>query len=71
MGNDIGVIILGTAVLVLMGWGLRGFFTDAEIHLGLRVAVGVIGGGILFLVVRLVKARLTKTKTEKPRGAEK
>jgi len=56
MGNDIGVIILGTAVLVLMGWGLRGFFTDAEIHLGLRVAVGVIGGGILFLVVRLVKA---------------
>ncbi len=49
-GKDfgIGVIILGTAVLGLMGWGLRGFFADAGIHLGLKVAMGVIGGGILF-----------------------
>jgi len=71
MGNDIGIIILGTAILVMMGWGLRGFFADAEIHLGLRVAVSAIGGGILFLVVRLVRARLTKTKTEKHEELEK
>ena len=71
MGGDIGVIILGTAILVLMGWGLRGFFADAQIHLGLRVAVGAIGGGVLFLVVRLVRARLTRAKTEKHKGVEK
>ncbi len=71
MGGDIGIIILGTAILGLMGWGLRGFFADAEIHLGLRVAVGAIGGGILFLVVRLVKARLTRAKSEKHKEVEK
>ena len=71
MGNDIGIIILGTAILVLMGRGLRGFFADAEIHLGIRVAVGAIGGGILFLVVRLVRARLTRAKTEKHKEADK
>jgi len=69
MRNDIGVIILGTVILVLMGWGLRGFFANADIHLGVRVGVGVIGGGILFLVIKLVKARLTRTK--KPEEAEK
>jgi hypothetical protein len=54
-----------------MGWGLRGFFADSQIHLGLRVAVGAIGGGILFLVVRLVRARLTRAKTEKHKEVEK
>ena len=57
-----GIIILGTVILVLMGYGLRGFFADADIHLGLRAGVGVIGGGILFLVIRLVRARLTRIK---------
>jgi len=71
VGNDIGIIILGTAILVLMGRGLRGFFADAEIHLGIRVAVGAIGGGILFLMVRLVRDRLTRAKTEKHKEADK
>ena len=71
MGRDIGIIILGTAILGLMGWGLRGFFADADIHLGIRVAVGAIGGGVLFLVVKLIRARLTKAKTGKHKEAEK
>ncbi len=71
MGRDIGIIILGTAILGLMGWGLRSFFADADIHLGIRVAVGAIGGGVLFLVVKLIRARLTKAKTEKHKEAEK
>ena len=69
MRNGIGVIILGTVILALMGWGLRGFFANSDIHLGLRAAVGVIGGGILFLVIKLIKARLTRTK--KPEETEK
>ena len=66
-----GIIILGTVILVLMGYGLRGFFTDADIHLALRAGVGVIGGGILFLVIRLVRARLTKAKVTKSEEVEK
>ncbi len=70
MRNDLGVIILGTVILGLMGWGLRGFFADAEIHLGIRVAVGAIGGGVLFLVVKLIRARLTRAKTDKSEEVE-
>ena len=69
MRNDIGIIILGTVILALMGWGLRGFFANTEVHLGVRAGVGVIGGGILFLVIKLVRARLTRSK--KPKEAEK
>jgi len=71
VGNDIGIIILGTAILGLMGWGLRGFFADDAIHLGLRMAVGAIGGGILFLVVKLIRARLTRAKSGKHEEVEK
>jgi len=71
MRNDLGIIILGTVILGLMGWGLRGFFADADIHLGIRVAVGAVGGGVLFLVVKLVRARLTRAKTDKSEEVKK
>jgi len=71
MRNDLGIIILGTVILGLMGWGLRGFFADADIHLGIRVAVGAVGGGVLFLVVKLVRARLTRAKTDKSKEVKK
>lgn len=71
MRNDLGIIILGTVILGLMGWGLRGFFADADIHLGIRVAVGAVGGGVLFLVVKLVRARLTRAKSGKSKGVRK
>ncbi len=71
MGNDIGVIILGTAILVLMGWGLRGFFADPQIHLALRVAVGAVGGGILALVIKLVKARIGRARDGEDKEAKK
>jgi len=71
MRNELGIIILGTVILGLMGWGLRGFFADADIHLGIRVAVGAVGGGVLFLVVKLVRARLTRAKSDKSEEVEK
>ncbi|MBA7629641.1 hypothetical protein ES703_37141 [subsurface metagenome] len=71
MRRELGIIILGTVILVLMGWGLRGFFADADIPSGIRVGVGIIGGGVLFLVVKLVKARLTKAKTKRDKEVEK
>ena len=71
MRNELGIIILGTVILGLMGWGLRGFFIDASIHLGIRVAVGAVGGGVLFLVVKLVRARRTRAKTDKSEEVKK
>lgn len=62
MKHELGIIIVGVAILGLMGWGLRGFFADADIHLGLRVAVGTMGGGVLFVVVKVIRARVTRSK---------
>ncbi|UCD54316.1 MAG: hypothetical protein JSU76_01085 [Dehalococcoidia bacterium] len=71
MRNELGIIILGTVILGLMGWGLRGFFADADIHLGIRVTVGAVGGGVLFLVVTLVRARLARDKSGKSKEVKK
>jgi len=66
--HSLGIIIIGTIILFLLGFGCRSFFINADVPLALRVGVGIIGGGILFLVVRLVKARLTRAKGEKPKA---
>ena len=71
MRRELGIIILGTVILGLMGWGLRGFFADADIPLGIRVGVGIIGGGVLFLVVKTIKDRLSRAKGGKSEEVEK
>ena len=63
---QIGIIIIGIVILVLLGWGCRGFFLNADIHLALRIGVGVIGGGVLALVVKTIKDRINRTKAGKP-----
>ena len=68
--NDLGVIIIGIVILALLGFGCRGFFLNANIPLALRIGVGIIGGGVLALVVRAIRARLTKNKVEKPKEGE-
>ena len=60
----LGIIIVGIVILFLMGFGLRSFFANPDVHLGLRIGLGVIGGGVLWLVVRTIRARVTKNKTE-------
>ena len=67
---QIGVIIIGIVILALLGYLGKGFFLNADIPLALRIGVGVIGGGVLALVVRTIRARLTKIKTEKPKEVE-
>jgi len=62
---SLGIIIVGTAILVLLGWGCRGFFVNPDISLALRVGVGVIGVGVLFLVIRTIRYRLARTKADK------
>ncbi|MBN1862853.1 MAG: hypothetical protein JW790_04345 [Dehalococcoidales bacterium] len=64
---QIGIIIIGIVILALMGFGMHDFFANPDVHLGLRIGVGIIGGGVLWLVIRAIKTRRaqTRTKTEK------
>ena len=66
-----GIIIVGIIILCLMGFGMRDFFANPDVHIELRVGVGVIGGGILWLVIRNIRARATRAKTEKAEEVEK
>jgi hypothetical protein len=67
---QIGVIIIGIVILALLGYLGKGFFLNADIPLALRIGVGVIGGGVLALVVRTIRARLTRIKTEESKEEE-
>jgi multisubunit Na+/H+ antiporter MnhB subunit len=69
--QSLGIIIIGTIILFLLGFGCRSFFINADVPLALRVGVGVIGGGVLFLVIRTIRFRLARTKAEKFKEVEK
>ncbi len=69
--QSLGIIILGTVILVLLGYGCRDFFINADVPLALRIGVGVIGGGVLFLVIKAIRGRLARIKAEKFKEVEK
>lgn len=68
---QIAIIVIGTVILFLMGFGMRSFFTNPDVHLALKVGVGVIGGGVLWLVIRIIRLRMTKAKKDKAEEGEK
>ena len=63
--------LIGIGILVLIGWGVKGFFMSSEIPLLIRIAVGIIGAGVLILIGIVIKDRLAKAKTEDLKGVEK
>ena len=71
MWQNVAFILIGLGVLVLIGWGVRGFFMEADIPLLIRIAVGAIGIGVLVLIGVAIKDRLAKAKTEKFKEVEK
>ncbi len=71
MWQNIAFILIGLGILVLIGWGVQGFFMDSEIHILLRIAVGAIVVGVLVLIGVAIKDRLAKAKTERFEEAEK
>ena len=64
MWQKVALILIGTGTLVLIGWSIQGFFTNSEIPLLIRIAVGAIGVGVLVLLGVAIKDRLAKAKTE-------
>ncbi len=69
--QNIAFILIGLGILVLIGWGVQGFFMASEIPLLIRVATGAIGVGILVLIGVAIKDRLVKAKTEDFKEVEK
>jgi len=64
-------ILIGIGILVLIGWGVRDFFMEADIPLLIRIAVGAIGAGVLVLIGVAIKDRLAKAKKEDFKEVEK
>jgi len=71
MWQNAAFILIGIGILVLIGWGVKGFFMSSEIPLLIRIAAGAVGAGILILIGVAIKDRLAKAKTESFREVEK
>ena len=57
-------IIIGLAVLILIGWLARGFFTSAEIPLLVRVIIGVVAVAGVALLGIVIRDRIAQAKKE-------
>ena len=64
MWQNTAFILIGIGVLILIGWGVKGFFMSSEIPLLIRIAAGAIGVGVLVLIGVAIKDRLAKSKTD-------
>jgi len=64
MWQNIGFILIGLGVLVLVGWGVKGFFMDNDIHALIRIAVGIMGVGVLILIGIAIRDRLRRKDDE-------
>ena len=71
MWQNVAFILIGIGILALIGWGVKGFFTAADIPLLIRIATGAISAGILVLLGVAIRDRITKAKKENFKGVEK
>lgn len=71
MWQNIAFSLIGIGILVLIGWSVQGFFTASDIPLLIRIAVGVIGAGMLLLIVVAIRDKMKKDKKENFKGVEK
>lgn len=62
--QNIAFILIGLGILALIGWSVQGFFTASEIPALIRIAVGVVGVGVLILVGVVIRDRVKKAKTD-------
>ena len=69
--QKLAFILIGIGILVLIGWGVQGFFMANDIPLLIRIAVGVISVGVLVLIGVAIKDRLAKAKVEDFKEVEK
>ncbi|HEY41313.1 MAG TPA: hypothetical protein G4O18_05590 [Dehalococcoidia bacterium] len=64
MLQKIAFFLIAAGILVLIGWGAKGFFLATDIPVWIRIAVGAIGVGVLILIGVAIKDRLSKQGKE-------
>ena len=64
-------IIIGLAVLTLIGWIAQGFFFTNEIPLIFRILVGIVAVGGVTLLLVVIRDRIKQAKTEDFKGVDK
>jgi len=64
-------IVIGLAILALIGWLAKGFFTAADIPVALRVLVGIIAVGGIALLGIVIRDRVVQAKKEDFKEVEK
>ncbi len=69
--QNAAMILIGLGILVLIGWGVKGFFMASDIHILIRIAVCAITVGILVLIGIAIKDRRAKAKTDDFKGVER
>ena len=71
MWQNMAFTLIGIGILILIGWGVKDFFLEADIPVLIRIAVGAIGFGFLVLIGIAIKDRRNKAKKEDFREIEK
>jgi hypothetical protein len=64
-------IIIGLAVLTLIGWIAQEFFFTNEIPLIFRILVGIVAVGGVTLLLIVIRDRIKQAKTEDFKGVDK
>ena len=64
MLQKIAFFLIAAGVLVLIGWGVKGFFLAEDIPIWIRIAIGAISVGVLILISIAIKERLSKQGKE-------
>ena len=57
-------IIIGLAIIILIGWMARGFFTAVEISIFIRIVVGIATVGVVALLGIVIRDRIKQAKEE-------
>ena len=59
MLQKVAFSLIAVGILILIGWGVKGFFLADDIPIWIRIAVGAIGVGLLILIGIVLKDRLS------------
>ena len=68
--RSIGWLLFIAGLLVLAGFGLFGFIFSVEIHLGMKLIMVAIYGGLALLLFSVLRQRLIERKTDKYKDVE-
>ncbi|MBN2238265.1 MAG: hypothetical protein JW712_00700 [Dehalococcoidales bacterium] len=64
-------IIVGLAVLALIGWTAKDFFFTDAVPLVFRILIGIVAVGGISLLLIVIRDRIKQAKTEDFKGVDK